>query len=229
MKIGPEDHARINAAIAEAESRTSGEIFCILAHKVSDYRETGIAWAAALALALPAALVPLGFGAHWFDALPLVGGWRAAHATTGGEVAASLVAYALVQLVLFLSLAALFSIRSIRTALTPKGVKRDRVHAEALAQFRSRGLHLTADRTGVLVFASLDDHLVEVIADQGIHEKVAPEIWADAVEALVAHVRQGRLADGFVAAIELCGGVLAEHFPPVGANPNEIPDQLVEI
>ena len=29
--------------------------------------------------------------------------------------------------------------------------------------------------------------------------------------------------------IELCGGVLAQHFPPGASNPNEIADGLVEI
>jgi putative membrane protein len=229
MKLTPADHERINAAIADVETRTSGEVFCILAHRVSDYRETGIAWTAALSLVLPALLIPLGFGAHWFDWVPLVGGWRAAHATAADAVTSALTAYALLQLVVFLACALLFSIPALRKALTPRGVKRDRVHAEALQQFRAKGLHLTEGRTGVLIFASLEDHLVEVVADEGIHGKVSPEVWADAVEALVAHVKRGHLADGFVAAIGLCGAVLAQHFPPTGENPNEIPDQLVEI
>ena len=40
------DHERIAAAITEAESKTSGEIFCVLAHEVSRYREVPLAWAA---------------------------------------------------------------------------------------------------------------------------------------------------------------------------------------
>jgi putative membrane protein len=33
-----------------------------------------------------------------------------------------------------------------------------------------------------------------------------------------------------VAAVEICGSVLAEHFPPIeGDNPNELPDHVVVI
>ena len=42
-------------------------------------------------------------------------------------------------------------------------------------------------------------------------------------------MRAGRPADGFIAAIEACGSLLAEHFPPPGANPDELPNRLVEI
>ena len=37
--------------------------------------------------------------------------------------------------------------------------------------------------------------------------------WQAAVDALIAHMREGRIADGFVAAIDLCGAELAKHFP----------------
>jgi putative membrane protein len=49
--------------------------------------------------------------------------------------------------------------------------------------------------------------------------------------ALIAGIKRDRPADGFVAAIERCGGVLAQHFPlPPGAkNANELPNKLVEI
>jgi uncharacterized membrane protein len=38
----------------------------------------------------------------------------------------------------------------------------------------------------------------------------------------------GRIAQGFTAAIERCGAVLATHSPPDGS-PNELPDRLYVI
>jgi putative membrane protein len=58
---------------------------------------------------------------------------------------------------------------------------------------------------------------------------VTPQVWDHAVAALVAGMREGRTADGFIAAIEQCGAVLAEHFPPGVLNPDELPNRLVEI
>jgi len=58
---------------------------------------------------------------------------------------------------------------------------------------------------------------------------VTPQVWEAAIDALIAGVKQGRPADGFVAAIGRCGAVLAEHFPPGALNRDELPNKLVEI
>jgi putative membrane protein len=100
-----------------------------------------------------------------------------------------------------------------------------------MRQFWAQRLNKTKERTGVLIFVSLAERYAEIIADAGINEKVTPEVWENAVSALTAGIRQGRVGDGLVAAIAQCGAVLAEHFPlPDGSvNPNELPDKLIEI
>ena len=40
-------------------------------------------------------------------------------------------------------------------------------------------------------------------------------------------MRERRPADGFVSAIESAGRLLAEHFPPGSADPNELPNHLI--
>ena len=54
-------------------------------------------------------------------------------------------------------------------------------------------------------------------------------VWDDPVAVLIAGIANGRAADGFVAAVERCGAVLAQHFPPGALNRNELPDKLIEI
>jgi putative membrane protein len=39
-------------------------------------------------------------------------------------------------------------------------------------------------------------------------------------------MRDGRIADGFVAAIDLCGSELARHFPRTEASRGELPDRI---
>jgi putative membrane protein len=46
---------------------------------------------------------------------------------------------------------------------------------------------------------------------------------------MLAEIRQGRLADGLIAAIERVGAVLAEHFPHQENDVNELPDRLIEV
>lgn len=228
IKLTAEAQARIAAAIAAAESRTSGEIFCVLAREVSSYRDISLGWAAAAAMLLPLGLIPLGFDPAWIPGLGH--GWQAAHLSSGDVmVGQSLAAYVLVQASVFLTVLLLTSIPEVRRRVTPRAVRRARVRRAAVEQFLAHGLNLTAGRTGVLIFAALSDHQVEVVADEGIHTRVDQDVWADAAAALADGLKRGDSAGGFEAAIGLCGAVLAEHFPPNAKNPNELADRLVLI
>ncbi len=221
-------HDRITAAIADQEARTSGEIFCVLARQVSSYRDVSLGWAAAAALVLPLGLVPLGFDPAWIPGM--ADSWEAAHlASREISVAQAVSGYAVIQAVVFLAAYLLTRIPAVRRWTTPRAVRRARVREAAMQQFLAHGLHLTQDRTGVLIFAALGDHLVEVIADEGIHGRVDEAVWGDAVESLARGLKQGDPAGGFETAIGLCGEVLAMHFPPRPVNPNEVPDRLVVI
>jgi putative membrane protein len=203
--ISDADRTRIADAIRAAESKTSGEIFCVLAHNAGAYRLVPIAWAAAIALIVPFPLI-------------MLTGWSAQ-------------TIYIIQLVAFVLVSVGLSRASVRFFVTPRRMKRERAHAAAVRQFLAQGLQKTAGRTGVLIFAAAAERYVEIIADGGINAKVTQEVWDNAVAALIASIKDGRAGDGFVAAIEQCGAVLAEHFPvaPGTVNPDELPDKLVEI
>jgi putative membrane protein len=201
MKITHEDRRRIADAIRAAEQKTSGEIFCVMAHASSDYRFVAIARAAIVALAVPLPLYY--FTPLWADQIYFV------------------------QIATFVASAILFSLPGLRYWLVPRWIKRDRASVEAKKQFAAHGLHLTEERTGVLIFASIAERYVEVIADSGINDKVSPEVWDRAVKAMIGEIKQGRPVDGFLEAIRICGEVLAKHFPPGAMNKNELPNKLV--
>lgn len=228
IKLTPDAYDRITDAIAAAEATTSGEIFCVLARQVSSYRDVSLGWAAAAALILPLGLIPFGFDPGWIAGLGE--GWQAAHlSSTDVIVGQSLAAYALVQAGVFLAVFLVTSIPGVGRFLTPQSIRRARVRRAAMEQFLAHGLHVTEARTGVLIFAALFDHQVEVIADEGIHGRVDQAVWADAAAALARGLKAGDPAAGFETAIGLCGRVLAEQFPPGTRNPNEIEDRLVVI
>jgi putative membrane protein len=199
------DKQRVAEAIRAAESKTSGEIFCVLAREAGTYRLMPIAWAAVVALIVPIPLIHL---TEWTARTVYV-----------------------IQLLAFIATAVSLSRGAIRFWIVPRRMKRERAHAAAMRQFLAQGLQKTAGRTGVLIFAAEAERYVEIIADGGINAKVTQEVWDNAVASLIAAIKDGRPADGFVAAIEQCGAVLAEHFPlPAGSvNPDELPDKLVEI
>jgi putative membrane protein len=201
--ISQNDKDRITESIRQAEAGTSGEIFCVVAHNASDYRLVPVAWAAVIALAVP---------------------WPLIHFTLWP---ASVIYF--LQLAAFIAIAIALSQPSIRFRIVPRRAKNDRAHALAMRQFFAQSLHQTENHTGVLIFASLAERYAEIIADAGINAKVTSDVWDRAVEALIDGMRRNQPGDGFVAAIELCGAVLAQHFPPGALNRDELPNKLVEI
>jgi putative membrane protein len=109
-------------------------------------------------------------------------------------------------------------------------MKRDRVRQRAEEQFMAKNLHATRERTGVLIYVSAAERMAELVADEGIDAVVAPGTWDRAMAALVAGLKRGEAAAGFVAAIRQCGAVLAERFPArADDNPNELADAVVII
>ena len=93
--------------------------------------------------------------------------------------------------------------------------------------FFEKKIHTTAARTGIMIFISFVEHRVIVLADEGISSKLPEDTWQQLVNQLVSHIRQKRLALGLTEAIQNCGKLLAEHFPSVPGNRNELPDQLI--
>ena len=228
MRLTSDEHARVAAAIAAAESRTAGEIFCVLAREVSSYRDVSLAWAAAAALVLPLTMIPFGLPTVWFPGFSA--SWEAAHlAAREITVGRAIAIYAMVQAAVFAMAYLLLRIPVLTRVVTPRAIRRDRTRRAAMHQFLAHGLHVTEQRTGVLIFAALADRQVQVIADKSIHDRVDPDVWAQAVEILTDGIGQGRAVEGFEGAIVLVGGVLAEHFPPRPRDVNELPDRLVEI
>ena len=71
--------------------------------------------------------------------------------------------------------------------------------------------------------------MAELVADEEIHAKVADTEWGDAMLALIAEVRHGRVADGMIAAVGKIGEILITHLPHVGDHANELPDRLIEL
>lgn len=199
MHFTKEDHEAVSSAIREAEKKTSGQIVCVLARSSSGYGYIPILWASLLALLTP---WPLIYFTPW-----------------------SVQRIFLLQLVVFLVIGVVASFTPLRLALVPRAIKRARAHREALEQFVVRGITRTRNRTGVLIFVSVAERYARIIADEGIAAKVPNSEWQEAVDALTGHMRDGRIAAGFTAAVERCGAVLATHAPADGS-PNELPDRL---
>jgi putative membrane protein len=223
--LGEQDHARIRSAIEDSERNSRGEIFCVLAHEISRYREVPLAWGAIAALLLPPLLVVLGL--HRLTGL--FSDWSG---QSGGMMEGLLLrgftAYALLQAGIFLLVVLIVSLPSVRRVATPRFLRRHRVRQAARRHFAAAGARLSPKEPHILIFASLHDRQVELVAHHAIHKAVGDGPWNAAVAAVTEGMKSGRSAEGFVAAIGICGEALARHFPPDGAPRNQLPDSLLE-
>lgn len=222
MLFNDNGRARIAGAIAAAEATTAGEIVVIVNTRPHRYAATMLAAAVLAALVLPFAAVLAGWSpsALFPDWDVLDAALRERHAIE---------AFVAVQAAVFVAALALVGGLKLDRSLTPRALRRDRVHHAALVQFRARGLAATQGRTGVLLYVDETERVAEVIADDGVFARVAAEAWADTIAALIDGIKAGHAADGMVAAIASAGAVLAQHVPPAASNANELPDRLIEL
>lgn len=221
--LSTEDHERISAAVVQAELQSSGEIVTILADRSDGYTDVQLAWAAAASLlALCALVIAPDFYMDLYDRFFASWGhqWtpRAIVSLAAGVAALKFGAVFLVQLW-----------QPVKFWLVPAPVKTARVHERAVRAFRIGAERRTTGRTGVLIYLSMREHRAEIVADQVIATKVDPEVWAEAMQAMLVHVREGRIADGMIAAVEKVGAILAPHFPRLDQDVNELPDRLIEV
>ena len=85
----------------------------------------------------------------------------------------------------------------------------------------------TERNNGVLIYLLLTDRNVEIVADRGIDAKVGPQEWERICRKMETAFRQADFQGGVVGGIQEVTRHLAEHFPPIGDDRNELPDKPV--
>jgi putative membrane protein len=113
-----------------------------------------------------------------------------------------------------------------RLALKGREVDEE-VFQRALAEFYGHKISHTKERTGILIYVSLLEHRVMVLADKAINDQVNEGTWDSIVEKFIAQIKQGNFTRGFCQAIAECGEILKEKLPAEGTTPNQLPNQLI--
>lgn len=195
----------IRNKIAEVEKGTQGEIITVLANTSDNYLYIPTLWAALLALSIP--------GINFLFNEPL-------HSVLLYQV----------QVLIFILASFLFQLQKIKMHLIPQRIKHYRASLVAHEQFIAHGLHRTKNRTGILIYVSVGERYVEIIADEGINSKIESHFWQEIIDEFTNSIKRKQVCNGFVYAIEHCRVPLWEHFPAdSGKNPNELPNHLIEI
>ena len=217
------EHTQVSQAVSKAEDETAGEIVTIVADRSDGYTDVALCWA--IAASFLAMVIYASIPEFYLDNIDwLFDNWQSEW--TNREV----LGIALVIGVLkFVGVMLLMLIPKVKFLLIPGRIRTERVHKRATNFFKVGAERRTHGRTGVLIFLSMREHRAEILADESVAKKVDAEVWGDAMEALLLNIKQGKIADGMVAAVEQVGIVLAEHFPRHEDDQNELPDRLIEI
>ena len=130
-----------------------------------------------------------------------------------------------IDVALLFVLGAFVSARSnaIRRWLTRKSVRDKSVRTGAAAMFYEAGIANTKAEMGVLVYLSLLERRLELIADRGILKAVPPLEWNQTLFELHEAGKQPH-PETLTAGLEKLGVLLAQHLPAGTENPNELPD-----
>ena len=205
--FSPADHAAIESAVREAETRSAGEIVPYAVERSDRYARA--VWTAAtlgaLAGALAAALIRWS-GDVWGGPVAL---WIALPPWTGAA----------------LGWLAAFALPALRRVLVPPEVMAERVRQRAAEAFLTEEIFRTRDRTGVLIFVSLFERLVVVRADRGLDGVVTPREWEEVVAGIAAGMRRGQPGPALAEGIRRCA-TLAGRLPPRPDDRDELPGQL---
>jgi uncharacterized membrane protein len=111
-------------------------------------------------------------------------------------------------------------------------IQRGEVSEDPLAfaqkKFLELGMTKTAERNAILILVAPRAQKFAVIGDEGVHQKCGTEFWQRLVDTMRAHFKQEKFTDALVEAIENAGQLLAQHFPRLTSDRNELPNDIVE-
>jgi putative membrane protein len=188
----PEEHQRIDSAVAAVERDTSAD-FCVVVVRASDrYSLYPLAYAALIAI-FSAAVVSL--------AVPQI----------GSRVVI------LIELAVTIVLTLTLDWLPIRLVLVPQRIKHAHAWQLAHREFNAQTNAKPDQKHRVLLFVSIGERYVEIIADHETHALTDEGTWKTIVDEFLGGVKAGLLANSVVRAVGACGAILKTHHPA----PNE--------
>ena len=98
----------------------------------------------------------------------------------------------------------------------------------AVEIFENLQMQRTEMRNATLVYVAIKDRQLAVFGDEGIHQKVGNEYWANEVVKMISAFNRDNIAEGIRQCVLNIGEALATHFPyDRNTDKNELPDDIV--
>jgi len=208
--LSKQELEQVEAAVAAAEKKTAGEIVCMVESTSYTYPMANVIGATVIGLPLALLLTPFIGGLMWMGTQNM---W------------------------LFLGVFGILFMAFHWIVDRTPGLKRrfvsnkeieEEVEEAAITSFFRHGLYRTRDATGILIFISVFEHKVWVLADHGINAKVPEGQWQDIVKQITQGIRADKAAEALCRAVENVGEILQAHFPVKPDDTNELKNVIVD-
>lgn len=217
IDLNPENLEKINQAVKKAERRTTGEIAVAFATESSDYASQELMFGIICGFVYSFLLM------LFYSSIEKIIQNRFWDYSPHHLLIFYGVSTFLVILVFFM----LGNLPFVDRLIVSEKTKIRKVHERAVRQFVESGIAHTRDRTGILIFISLLEKRVELLADRGISKKISQEQWNDMVNLMLEGIRKRHFIPHLVEAIARTGDLLASHFPAHPDDTNELCDDPV--
>ena len=198
-----EDQEQVRAAISSIEAKTSAEIVPLVVERSDPHAQSLLLGAAAFAVAANVALLRL-LPAHGFFQL--------------GAAELAIVAAGLGFTRLCTDYRRWFLSRRVADAAAGE---------QAIIELARLTQGKDSTAAVVLLFVSLFEHRVVVLANQAVSGALRPEQWPTVVEAVLVGVRRGALAQGLIAGVNACATQMQQAFPPGPTQENRFADRAI--
>jgi len=201
-KISSDTKKYIKDLISDIESKSDAEIRVVLAQSCDRYRYSIFIYSLFATL-----LVPFGVKA------------------TGIYITQTNLMALAVAIFLFVSFVLEYS--DIKYRIIPKKVKNDRCEKIALAQFYKLGINKTKNHKAILLFVSLNERYIRVVADENIKQKIDDNFWKSIVKEFISFAKEEQIDKGLIHIVKKCGEVLEGNFSKTARKENELSDEIV--
>jgi putative membrane protein len=184
----PEEHSRIDAAMAAIKRDTSADLNVVVTRVSDRYALYPITWAAIGAILLGA----------------LISLFRPSIASR---------AVIELQLSFLIAMTLLLDWLPLRLRTIPTRIKHAHAWQLAHREFNAHTIANPNQPHRILLFVSLGERYVEIIADHETHALAPNGTWNKIVDEFLTTVKAGHVADGVLAAIAACGAILKNTHP----------------
>ena len=212
FKFSEEQKSKIEKAVQNLEAKTSGEMVPYIVPGSDSYIE-GILYSIISILCLGIILV-IGASLSWL--LP------------AGITVIQILIFLLI--LMGLAFALTFFFPTFRIQMVSNDTIERRVMQRAGEAFLEREIFSTKKRIGILLFISVKERKVLILADAGINKIVDNSEWQHIVDDVIRYIKKNNTAEGIVNAIEQCAALLIEKgFENDESAGNQLPDGLIEV